>query len=216
VSFARDPGTLAYYERRAAEYDEWYAGEGLFAARERPGWDAEVAQIISLVAALPAARTLDVACGTAFLTQHVQGFVVGLDQSSAMVAKAQERLPNGLALQGDALHLPFADNAFDRVLTGHFYGHLAADERRAFLREASRVAPELVVVDSALRDGIEPEVWQERRLNDGSRHRVYKRYLVPADLQRELGAEVIHAGTWFVVGLVNGFETRHEATNPTG
>ena len=45
-------------------------------------------------------------------------------------------------------------------------------------------------------------------LNDGSRHRVYKRYLMPEDLREELGAEVIHAGTWFVVGLVKSFESR--------
>jgi hypothetical protein len=63
-------GFVAYYERRAREYDEWHEGEGLFASRDRPGWDAELAEVISLVAALPAARTLDIACGTGFLTRR--------------------------------------------------------------------------------------------------------------------------------------------------
>jgi SAM-dependent methyltransferase len=213
VSFARDPGTLAYYDARAGEYDEWYEGEGKFAARDRPGWDAEVADVVSVVAALPAARTLDVACGTAFLTRHLRGFVVGLDASEAMVAMAQRRLRNGLVVKGDALDLPFADGAFDRVLTGHFYGHLAGEERERFLAEARRVAPELVVVDSALREGVAPEGFQERTLNDGSRHQVYKRYLSPADLERELGAEILHAGTWFVVARN---ERRHKPTNRGG
>ena len=31
-----------YYERRAAEYDDWYRGTGLFAARVRPGWHKEL------------------------------------------------------------------------------------------------------------------------------------------------------------------------------
>jgi ubiquinone/menaquinone biosynthesis C-methylase UbiE len=216
VSFARDPGTLAYYERRAGEYDEWYESEGRFAVRERPGWDQELQRVIAIVKALPAARTLDVACGTAFLSRHLRGFVVGLDTSPAMVAIAQERLPNGLAVAGDALDLPFADHAFDRVLTGHFYGHLAAEERTRFLAEARRVAPELVVVDSARREGVPPEGWQERILNDGSRHRVYKRYLAPRDLRNELGAEVVHAGTWFVVAHVNASETGRERANRTG
>jgi len=154
VSFARDPGTLAYYHRRAEEYDEWYEGEGKFAARERPGWEDELGAVVDRVAALPPARTLDVACGTAFLSRHLKGLVVGLDASPAMVAIAQERLPGGLALVGDALDLPFADGAFDRVLTGHFYGHLTGEERTRFLAEARRVAPELVVVDSALRPGV--------------------------------------------------------------
>jgi ubiquinone/menaquinone biosynthesis C-methylase UbiE len=199
VSFARDPGTLRYYDRRAGEYDEWYEGEGAFATRDRPGWDEEVAQVVAYLAGLPPARTLDVACGTAFLSRHLQGFVVGLDASPGMVAIAQQRLPDGLALVGDALALPFTDGAFDRVLAGHFYGHLAGQERTRFLAEARRVAPELVVVDSALRPGVEPEAWQARTLNDGSHHRVYKRHLSPADLRKELGAEVVHAGAWFVV-----------------
>ncbi|MFL5857210.1 MAG: class I SAM-dependent methyltransferase [Solirubrobacteraceae bacterium] len=210
TGFARDPGTQAYYDARAGEYDEWYEGEGKFAARDRPGWDAEVDRVVSLIAALPAARTLDVACGTGFLTRHLEGFVVGLDASSAMVAIAQERLPNGVVVRGDALDLPFADGAFDRVLTGHFYGHLPGGEGERFLAEARRVAPELVVVDSALRKGGAAEGVQERTLNDGSRHRVYKRYLSPADLERELGAEILHAGRWFVVARN---ERRHKNTN---
>jgi demethylmenaquinone methyltransferase/2-methoxy-6-polyprenyl-1,4-benzoquinol methylase len=206
VSFARDPGTLAYYHRRAREYDEWYDGLGRHAARDRPGWEDERDAVIDRLAALPPARTLDVACGTAFLSRHLQGLVVGLDASPAMVAIAHERLPGGVALVGDALELPFADGAFDRVLTGHFYGHLAGEERARFLAEARRVAPELVVVDSALRPGVPAEGWEERRLNDGTVHRVYKRHLTPEDLQTELGAEVVQSGTWFVVGLVNAYE----------
>jgi len=206
-------GFVAYYERRAREYDEWYEGEGLFATRDRPGWEDEIAEVVSLVAALPAARTLDVACGTGFLTRHLRGFVVGLDASPSMVAIAQERLPEGVVVKGDAFDLPFADGAFDRVLTGHFYGHLAGEERKRFLAEARRVAPELVVVDSALREGVAPEGFQERTLNDGSRHQVYKRYLSPADLERELGAEILHAGTWFVVARN---ERRHKHTDRGG
>jgi ubiquinone/menaquinone biosynthesis C-methylase UbiE len=202
MSFARDPATHAYYESRAAEYDEWYEGEGRFAERERPGWSAEVEQLVALVDALAPGRTLDVACGTAFLTRHLHGFAVGLDQSPAMVAIAQERLPDGLALTGDALALPFADHAFDRVLTAHFYGHLVPDERAAFLAEAARVAPELIVIDSAPRDGKPPEGYERRILNDGSEHRVFKRFLTPETILEELGeaggtGESLFAGRWF-------------------
>jgi ubiquinone/menaquinone biosynthesis C-methylase UbiE len=200
VSFARDPATRDYYDRRADEYDEWYAGTGVFASRRRRGWHEEVAAVVAALAALPPARTLDVACGTGFLTQHLRGLVVGLDQSPAMVARAQARLADGLAVVGDALALPFADGAFARVLTGHFYGHLPEPERARFLAEAWRVAEELVVVDSAQRPGVEPERWEERVLNDGSRHRIFKRYLSPEQLSDELGAELLFAGRWFVVG----------------
>src|SRR3954451_23766980 len=120
MAFAADPATHAYYDARAAEYDDWWNGTGLFAQRERPGWREEGDGGVRLVRELPAARTLDVACGTAFLTRHLPGpLVVGIDQSPAMVAIAQGRLgPGGLALVADALALPFADGAFDRLFTG--------------------------------------------------------------------------------------------------
>ena len=196
----RDPAMRSYYEARAAEYDEWYEGTGLFASRDRPGWHAELRELTARLAALPPVRTLDVACGTGFLTRHLRGFVVGIDQSPSMVAIAQSRLPEGLALTGDALALPFADGAFDRVITGHFYGHLEPAERERFLAEAARVAPELVIVDSALREGEPAEAWQERKLNDGTRHRVFKRWFTPEALAAELGrpAATVHFGRWFV------------------
>jgi ubiquinone/menaquinone biosynthesis C-methylase UbiE len=202
-AFATDPATAAYYEQRAREYDEWYTGEGRFAERDRPGWEAGVAQVIDLVRGLPPARTLDVACGTGFLTRHLRGSVVGIDQSQSMAVIARSRLPEGVAVIGDGLRLAVADRAFDRVFTGHFYGHLSADERSAFLAEARRVGRELVVVDSARRPGVAAEQWQERVLNDGSRHQVYKRYLTGPQLAEEIGGHTLLDGQWFVAARVS-------------
>lgn len=200
MAFATDPATHAYYEARAAEYDDWWTGTGRFVDRERPGWAQELERLVALVGALPPARTLDVACGTAFLGRHLRGLVVGLDQSSSSVAIAQSRLPDGVALVGDALSLPFAAGSFQRVFTGHFYGHLSPTERVRFLAEARRVAPELIVVDTARRPDIESERWETRVLDDGSEHRVFKRYLTGAQLVEELGprTEVLLEGSWFV------------------
>jgi demethylmenaquinone methyltransferase/2-methoxy-6-polyprenyl-1,4-benzoquinol methylase len=188
-----------YYDRRAPEYDEWYCGTGRFAERDRPGWEDELAALREALEALPSARTLDVACGTGFLTRHLPGEVVGLDQSEAMLEEARRQAPRATFVCGDALALPFDDGSFDRVFTGHFYGHLEAAERNRFLIEARRVAPELVVVDSALRVDVADEEHQERILNDGSRWEVYKRYFSPQGLAAELGGgETLLAGRWFV------------------
>ena len=65
-----DDEMRAYYDRRAAEYDDWWLGTGRFAEQERPGWPAEVEQLVELIAGLEPARVLDVACGTGFLTRH--------------------------------------------------------------------------------------------------------------------------------------------------
>ena len=189
-----------YYDRRAPEYDDWYLGTGLYADRERPGWDKELRALERLISWLPPSRTLDVACGTGFLTQHLKGGVVGLDQSESMLNMAWNRIPEGSFVQGDAFSLPFPDSSFDRVLTGHFYGHLQAPERRSFLAEAYRVAPELVVVDAALRDDVEAEEWQKRTLSDGSRHEVYKRFFTGRGLAEEIGGgEILFEGRWLVV-----------------
>ena len=118
---------------------------------------------------------------------------------------------------GDALSLPFADGAFERVFTGHFYDHLQPGERERFLAEARRVAGELVVADSALREGVEPVQWQERVLNDGSRHTVYKRYFTGEGLAEELGGgEVLLDGPWFVVVRVRGYERTSTAAGWSG
>ncbi len=156
--------------------------------------------LVAAVSSLPPARTLDVACGTGYLTRHLRGEVTGLDQSASMVEIASARIPEASFVHADALPLPFGDGAFDRVFTGHFYGHLEGEARTRFLSEAARVAGELVVADSAVRPDHEPEERQERVLNDGSRHEVYKRYFTGEGLAEELGGgEVLHAGPWFVV-----------------
>jgi ubiquinone/menaquinone biosynthesis C-methylase UbiE len=189
----------AYYDRRAPEYDDWWRGAGLFAERDRPGWEDEVEALCRAIAALEPARTLDVACGTGFLTRHLRGEVVGLDQSASMLEEARREAPDARFVQGDALPLPFDAAAFDRVFTGHFYGHLDPRQRTCFVTEARRVAPELVIVDSALRGDVDREEHQERVLNDGSRWEVYKRYFEPDALTEELGGgETLFAGRWFV------------------
>lgn len=77
--------------------------------------------------------------------------------------------------------------------------------RETFLAEAGRVAPELVVVDSAVRSDHKREEWQERVLNEGSRFQVYERYFDAGELATELGdGTVLHAGDWFVMVAVGG------------
>ena len=190
----------AYYEARAREYDDWVYGTGLFAERVRPGWHDERERMERAIGSMPPGRTLDIACGTGWLTQHLPGEVVGLDASPSMLEVAAARIPEAEFVVGDALDLPFEDRSFDRITTGHFYGHLEEADRARFLAEARRVADELVVIDSALHEGVEPVEWQERVLQDGSRWQVYKRYFVAAELADELGdGEVLFDGNWFVV-----------------
>ena len=188
-----------YYEQRAAEYDDWYLGGGLFAERDRPGWDDDVRALIEAVASLPPAPTVDVACGTGFLTQHLRGRVVGIDASAGMLAESRGRHAHPL-VRGDAFALPFGDGSLERVFTGHFYGHLLPEQRARFLAEGRRVAHELVVVDAKIHPDVRHEQMQERVLNDGSSHRVFKRYFTASQLADELGSgRILFDGRWFVM-----------------
>src|SRR3954454_23575021 len=97
----------AYYDQRAAEYDDWWLGQGRFARRDRPGWHQEVRRLETVVANLPTASTLDVGCGTAFLSRRLRGALTVLDQSQAMLAIARDRVPFARFVHADVPPLPF-------------------------------------------------------------------------------------------------------------
>jgi ubiquinone/menaquinone biosynthesis C-methylase UbiE len=192
----------AYYDRRAVEYDDWYLGKGQFQQRTRPGWEQELVTLKTALRSLHFGSFLDVACGSGFLTENLRGNVTGLDQSASMLAVARSRMPGASFVRGDALALPFRSAQFDCLLTGHFYGHLDEPTRRLFLAEARRVSKSILMIDAAQREDVPAEEYQERVLNDGSRHRVYKRYFTPEGLIGEIGAgRALQAGRWFVAVL---------------
>lgn len=189
-----------YYDTRAPEYDDWWLQRGLYADRDLHGWREERDAALAAVAALPAKRTLDVACGTGFVTRLLCGEVVGLDQSERMLDEARKQAPDATFVQGEGIELPFEDGIFERVFTSHFYGHLEQPDRVRFLAEARRVASELVVFDAGVHLGENRDEWQTRVLNDGSEWQVYKRFFDPSVLLAELGGgEVLHADRWFVL-----------------
>lgn len=188
-----------YYDRRAPTYDDWYLGHGRYASRDAAAWEADLEGLTAAIERLSPARTLDVACGTGFLTRHLAGEVVGLDQSPSMLELARRQAPHASYVRGDGLSLPFPDRSFGRVFTAHFYGHLDLGERSAFLEEVARVGRELVVVDAAVRPDHELEEIQHREL-DGETWPVLKRYFTPTALANELGGgETLYAGPWFVM-----------------
>ena len=189
----------AYYEARAREYDDWWLGRGLYETTRPTDWDAERTLLEGGIAGLPPARTLDVACGTGFMTRHLRGEVTGLDQSESMLGVAREQAPDASFVQGDALHLPFEDASFDRLFTSYFYCHLEDGDRQRFLAEARRVASEFVVVGTVWSEGEDPERWDERVLKDGTRWKVFKRVFVPDRLAEELGGRVLHRSRLFVM-----------------
>ena len=86
----------------------------------------------------PFRQALDLGSGTGRLTRALapRGKTIGMDASSAMLAKAQENNLGGL-VQGDAFTLPFAEASFDAVVALRLVFHFA--EVDALLREITRI-----------------------------------------------------------------------------
>ena len=195
-----DDQMRAHFDQRAAEYDGWWLGTGSHAERDRPGWAAEVEQLIGVVQPLPPARVLDVACGTGFLTQHLRGEVVGIDQSARMVEIAAARMPHARVVQGDVATAAVRRRRVRPRLHEPLLSPPVADGRAAFVAEARRVGRELVVVEDVRRPDAPAEESREFVLDDGSHHHMHRHSFTAAELVAELGdGQVLHEGRWFVV-----------------
>lgn len=179
-----------YYARRAAEYDatSWDACD--------PGVRTKVERF---VATLLAVRTVDIGCGTGYLTRFLRGSVVGVDQSVEMLDIARARIPAAAFVQADVPPLPFPDDTFGLAFSSNVLSHLDTREARAALvAEALRVARELVVLEQPWQPGLVPESYEPRPLLDGTEYRVFKRYLSGEELAAELAGEIVFASPEFV------------------
>ena len=179
-----------YYARRAAEYDatSWEALD-----------NTEREAVERFVASLPAGRILDVGCGTGYLTRLLRGTVVAVDGSAEMLELAQARVPDATLIRADVPPLPFGDGVFDMAFSSNVYSHIEPAAMRAeFVAETLRVARAVVILEQAWRPGLTQESYEPRHLLDGSEYQVFKRYLTPDELARELHGTVVLASAAFV------------------
>ncbi len=114
-----------------------------------------------------------------------------------MAEIAGDRVPHAYARQGEAIPLPFADGASTASSPATSTGTCNATRPTpSWPRRGGSAASS----SWSTRPAPEPrEAWDERILDDGSRHQVYKRWFTGDSLAEELGGgEVLHAGRWFV------------------
>jgi len=184
---------MDYYERRAAEYDatSW----------DHPEGDPRIAESVrSIVASLPPQRTLDIGCGTGYVSRWLTGDLTLLDASEAMLAIAGRRLPNANLVRARVPRLPFAEGVFGRAFAANLYGHLLPPSRADLVNEMRRVAGEVVILEQVAPDGRFREGPEERDLLDGTRLIIHKCYFTVAQLQKELGGgELLMNGPAFAI-----------------
>lgn len=150
-------------QRRRTLYDRWK-------------WRREHAAVARALAALaPAASILDLPTGTGrFLPQlgaASSGATVGADISLDMLRLAGTRTTasDGHAtrvglLAAEAERLPFADDAFDLVVSIRFFQHLPAEAVAPIIAELNRVSRRGVLAQVPLRHPLSPAVRALSRL----------------------------------------------------
>jgi SAM-dependent methyltransferase len=97
--------------------------------------------VLSQAGIVPGTNYLDIGCGTGAaisMAATMGANVAGLDTSSAMLAIAKARTPQGGYWLGDMRRLPFPDNAFDLIT--YFNTIQYASDPVVALREARRTA----------------------------------------------------------------------------
>jgi ubiquinone/menaquinone biosynthesis C-methylase UbiE len=130
-----------------SDRDAWQLAHDAAVAYEKDFVPAVFAQwppVLAEVAEMKAGdRVLDVACGTGILAREAAdrvgptGSVTGLDLNEAMLAVARRLRPEIDWRQGDAGKLPFADGAFDVVVSQ--FALMFFSDQTAALREMWRV-----------------------------------------------------------------------------
>lgn len=199
----------AYYEARAAEYDEWWERRGRYdlGAEGNRAWREEAEEIRGMLDELPIGDdVLEFAGGTGIWTVYLAGRarrVTVLDVSPAMIAMGRAKLKAAELLERVEYRMVdlFSwepSGQFEFAFAGFWISHIPDDRLDAFLAAAAaaiKPGGTLAILEGqagqsrspsqqTIREGNQVEI---RTLNDGSSFRIVKRNIEPNDLIGRLG-----------------------------
>ena len=200
----------AYYAARAAEYDRVYL---------KPERQADLRQIEAwLPARLVGRRVLEVACGTGYWTRFIApaaAEMLALDAAPETLDIARQRVPPERVSfsVGDAYALLDSiepGSRFDAAFAGFWWSHAPRERLREFLQglhACLEPGARVVFLDNRFVPGsstpvseedAQGDTWQQRRLEDGSTHRVLKNFPTEAALREAVAglATDVHVTTW--------------------
>jgi demethylmenaquinone methyltransferase/2-methoxy-6-polyprenyl-1,4-benzoquinol methylase len=218
-----DPDMVAYYEARAAEYDDWYLRRGRYehGPIHDAAWNAELDAAGRWLDSLPiTGRIVELAAGTGWWSPLLasKGELWMYDAAEAPLARARERLVAHRLRAHLHVRDAWADPdgpPADAVFAGFWLSHVERDRTAAFLDLVGRwLAPDgrIALIDS-LPDpssgGLDHEPSADdrsvRRLDDGREFTIVKVYRTPDEIAAGLTAagfrdiEVTTTGRFFVL-----------------
>lgn len=188
----------AYYNERAQEYEEIYAGKGHITLDPR-SYLEDVVKISETASQFGRGHLIDIACGTGFwLPYYARNCtkITLLDQSEKMLKECARKvealhLTSVTIMQGDFLEVSLEPSTFDSAFVGFFVSHLTPEQEKVFfhiLRRILKPDSHVMMVDSVWNSERQKhrkkEGIQERTLNDGRTFHVYKRYFEKSDIDR--------------------------------
>ncbi len=187
---------MQYYDERAKEYDLIYGGKGP-ASLKTDTYLKDVKKISSIVKEYGAGRIIDIACGTGFwfpkYAKNCADFTF-VDQSKKMLGECKKRvISSGYAdrskfFQMDVLDIKL-NTKFNSAIIGFLLSHF--DERQesrffSLLKDILADDGTFLVLDSTWTDERKKvkskEDVQERKLTDGRKFKIYKKYFNEDDL----------------------------------
>jgi demethylmenaquinone methyltransferase/2-methoxy-6-polyprenyl-1,4-benzoquinol methylase len=230
---ATDPAILAeqvaYYRKRAGEYDEWWFRTGRYdhGAELNAAWRADVALVESALCAWLDARrprnAIELACGTGLFTRWVAprvGHLLALDASPEVQAINRDRVAAANVDYAIADLFAWQPAArYDFVFMSFWLSHVPDDRFEEFwtrVRAALADGACAYVIDSGwdmtstAKNHARPDRdagIAARKLNDGSEYRVVKIFHDPDDLARRLArlglaSHIVHTPRYFIHGPV--------------
>ncbi len=211
-----------YYDERASEYQEAYVlGTGTASIPDPEVFRREASLLTQIVEHFARGRLVDLACGTGYwLPSYVAGCssITMIDQAPRMLQECRKKIASRVLdaqdritiVQDDVLEHAFQPRAFDSALVGFLISHLTDEEEQQLFERLKTMLDtdgRFLILDSAwsperARFNRKTER-QERRLNDGSRFEIYKRYIDRQDVvewERKYGVatSIEHFGTAFI------------------
>jgi len=193
-----DRKMVDYYSARAAEYERVY---------DKPERQADLAILREIVPQyFRGRRVLDVACGTGYWTRLIAreaAVVTGCDLSGEVLALAYQRQPAAHParfLLSDAFDLGAVPGAFGSAFVGFFWSHILRADVQRFLKglHARLAGPaRVMIIDNRYVQGSnspitrvddEGNTYQERRLENGSKHEVLKNFPSVDDVVAQIEA----------------------------
>jgi len=132
---------VSYYDARAGEYDEFYAGRGPAIRQHAGQYVRDVAETSAIVAGFGTGHVIDIACGTGFWAAHYArncDEITFVDPSGAMLAECERRIgPMGLAdgshfVRGDFFGTELGEATYDCAFVGFLLSHITPEREGAF------------------------------------------------------------------------------------